>query len=338
MRNLIFTLALSLAFYSASAQARSGYRLDITTSPTDFADTISIEWERGQVYVPVSIHGKTYRFLLDTGAGMTAVYKGTPLADGPSPGTIVSHDAMGNSDTVRIVMMPAMQLGNTTIMGCRATVLEDNRPKPRIPQSKGFALAQAPEKTTDGILGFDLVNSGLAMKIDVQEQRLIITDRKRHFQKEASRSNAVVMRYWLNFHVPYIEVCPFGRYIERTLVDTGSPHFFAMNKRNYDNAMATERSLEGLRVEDRDWGSFARGHHGSEAEGEMLSLSLDYLALGKYAFTNVRAMTTQGGSHLGAQLLASGAVVFMPRSHRMLFLPYGGSDKPYSNKIEVITE
>ena len=40
------------------AQLGSGYSLDFSLSKTDFADTIAIEYQNAQVYVPVTINGQ----------------------------------------------------------------------------------------------------------------------------------------------------------------------------------------------------------------------------------------------------------------------------------------
>ena len=159
MAFLVFSLLLS-HFSFLLPPAFGGYLVDFKTSARNFSDTIAIEWRGHQVYVPVDINGQRYRFLLDTGAGQSVVYEGTELADGPSAGTIVSHDATGGTSTVNMVMLPPLTLGNTTLTGCRATVQPG--PAPR---------------GVDGLLGFDLVNGGLSLTIDVPRQLLIITDR-----------------------------------------------------------------------------------------------------------------------------------------------------------------
>lgn len=294
-------LIFHLSFSSVAAQTLGRYRAEFSLTAIDFIDTLSIEWEREQVFVPITIGGRSYRFLLDTGAGMSVVYSGTPLADSPHAGDIISHDATGRSDTVRMVALPALQLGSVALYGCRATV-----------QQRGAA-----RQPFDGILGFDLVNGGLSMKIDVARRQLVVTDRRRFFDRE---EGAVRMRYRLNYHVPYIDVMPFGHHREQMLFDTGSRQFLSINKRHFDEAMENGDTA-CCTVEGRSVGRHAIGHYGTEPEGEVTFLQLDRLRLGHCCFSDVHAITTQGGSHLGAPLLAYGAVAFSPASRRMLFYP-----------------
>ena len=108
---------------SCSSQAQlARYRYDFTLNRSNFVDSIAIEWERGQVLLPVEIGGKTYRFLFDTGAAQAVVYADSPI-DGCRPaGLIRSQDATGAMDTVQLVSLPPMTLGQLTLTGCQATI------------------------------------------------------------------------------------------------------------------------------------------------------------------------------------------------------------------------
>ena len=302
MRRFLLMIILLAPTLEGLAQL-TRYQAVFEVSDHDFADTITIAWERGQVFVPVEIDGCSYRFLLDTGAGMSSVFKGSRLAALCNEvGSIVSYDGAGRSDTVEVVQLPPLLMGSVSLKGCRATVQQ--------PSSAGAAI--------DGILGFDLVNGGLSVKIDVPSRQLIITDRWRLFSREAG---TISLKYHLNYHVPYINVVPFGRHKERVLFDTGSRQFFSMNKAHFDRAARKQYKAQDIQVEGRSWGCHAMGHHGVEAEGEVAFIQLDSLRLGRYAFCDVHCMTTQGGSHIGAPLLAFGAVMFVPQQHRMYFQP-----------------
>lgn len=302
LRHIFLTAALLLTL-SATAQL-GRYNADIRALPQDFCDTISVEWERDQVYVPVSSGGRTYRFLFDTGAGHAVVFSGTPLAAAPRVSSLLSHDATGNIDTVDVVELPPLHLGGITLHNCHATL------QPRGIGTRGI----------DGILGFDLVNSGLCLKLDMQARQLIISDRECCFDHE---EDATHLRYRLSYHVPYIDIIPFGRRRERVLFDTGSRSFFSMNIDHFNAAEEQHHRFDRpYQVQGRTVGRHAIGHGGTEPMGEVVFLRFDSLALGDCSFSAVHAITTQGGSHLGARLLRHGAVAFCPRHHRMFFLPY----------------
>lgn len=280
------------------------YSLDFSLSEKNFVDTIAIEYENNQVYVPVNVGGRQMRFLLDTGAGQAVVYTDTPEFSGlVLAGEIISHDAVGQSDTVRLVKLPPMQLGRLVLKGCQATLQRRHVRRHRC----------------DGILGFDLVNKGLQMKIDALNRLLILTDRKNFFRNEPGCR----MRYKLSYHVPRVAVSPFGSFQEEVLFDTGSRGLYAINKQSFDQGVSKVGLLAESQVEGRSQGRHAIGFSGPEPLGEVVFLNLQQLRLGDFTFREVHTLTTQGGSHLGARVLDYGAVVFMPRRKQLLFQPYG---------------
>ena len=73
------------------------YSLDFSLSEKNFVDTIAIEYENNQVYVPVNVGGRQMRFLLDTGAAQAIVYADTDLAQSPSRGSVRSISAFSAS-------------------------------------------------------------------------------------------------------------------------------------------------------------------------------------------------------------------------------------------------
>ena len=278
------------------------YSLDFTLSQSDFVDSIAIEWSHGQVFLPVEINGKRYRFLFDTGAGQSLIFNDTPLTGCTPAGQIISVDAIGRRDTVQMTIMPPFTLGNTTFTGCKATV-----------QRRAVRRSNI-----DGIIGFDIIAKGLQAKIDVNAGYLILSDRKHFFDAEGGYET----RYKLNYHVPYIVINPFARYKEPTLFDTGSRQFYVINAQRLDDALGGHSRLPGLRVDSRTIGRYAIGHSGAEPEGVVSFLTLVAMKWGDFIFSDVSVMTSQGGSHLGAAVLKYGAVVFNPLRRKVFFQPY----------------
>lgn len=301
MRKLFVATFLLLSLACKAQLTR--YKLDFTLSKKEFVDTIDIAYERNQILVPVVINGQTYRFLLDTGASQTTIYDDVAIEGTTAAGYTTSHDALSARNTVSRVSMPPMTLGSVTFTGCKAIVQN------RIVRSRN---------SIDGIIGFDIVCKGLNAKIDLRNRQLILSDIFDFFEKEP----AVTMKYKLDLHVPYVEVCPFGKYRERVLIDTGSRQFYSMNKSSFDQGVACAKEDVGSQIESRTMGRYAIGHGGVEQRGEVVFLRLSNFLFGKFAFQNLRALTTQGGSHLGVQLLEYGALTFNPKRLRLRFQPY----------------
>ena len=281
-------------------QAR--YSSKLKWSASHFTDTIDIEWERNQVYVPVEISGKRYRFLFDTGAAQAVVYADTPIEGCTPAGWIRSHDAIGASDTVSMVILPALTLGNITMNGCQATVQQ--RPV------RG--------RNIDGIIGFNIINSGLTAKIDVRKRHLILTDNKKFYKQE----EGLETRYRLQFHVPYFIISPFGRYQESVLFDTGSRQLYVMNRQSFEACAEKTGAFFDTQIEGRSVGRHAIGHFGVEPLSEVVYLHLNDLRIFGSSFGDFHTLTTLGESHIGAKLLEYGAVIFNPRKKRIRFQPY----------------
>ena len=307
-------ILLSLLCIDADAQ-QALYSKKLVLSERNFADSIGIEWERNQVYVPVQINGRNYRFLLDTGAAQSVVYADTPIDGCQAAGYIRSHDATGAMDTVPMVILPPMTLGRLTISRCQATIQQRPIRMPGV----------------DGILGFNLINSGLLAKIDVHRRLLIITDRKKQFKEE----KGIDMPYKLRYHVPYLDVNPFGRYHEMTLFDTGSRRLYVMNRSSFDRCADITGSLIDTQVEGRSMGRHAIGHFGVEPLNEVVFLCLSNLHVGRYTLHNLHTLTSQGESHLGAQLLTYGAMIINPKKKRITLLPYNGQQADSVNNRQL---
>lgn len=303
MRQIAGMLCFLGLMLSCSSQAQlARYRYDFTLDCANFVDTIAIEWERGQVLLPVEIGGRSYRFLFDTGAAQAVVYADSPIEGCRPAGLIRSQDATGAIDTVQLVTLPPVSLGHLTLTGCQATILR--RP--------------VAGRNIDGIIGFDLINRGLSAKIDVNHRLLILTDCKDFFRNEQTFST----RYKLKYHVPYIKVCPAGRFKEFTLFDTGSRSLYGISRQSFDACRAKIGAEADSLIEGRSLGRHAIGHFGSERLSEVFFLHLQRLSAFDHAFCDVHTVTTQGESHLGAGLLNYGAVIFLPHKKRICFQPY----------------
>ena len=282
------------------------YSVNFELSERNFVDTIPIRFVNNQLYVEVAMEDGSTRLLnFDTGSSQGMVYYGGPLDTGEELGNIVSRDANGRKDTVKVVRLPEFRLGKLWVSNYVATVIV--RPHGR--------------RRFDGILGFDLVNKGLLCKIDVKKGHMILTDRKKFFDGEEGFD----VKYKLRWFVPHVWVSPFMRHVDEALFDTGSPPLYSMNKQSFNRHAYKSKNVES-QVESRSRGHLAIGNYGAETVDEVVFLNLDRLKWGDFSFQHVSSLTTQGGSRVGAALLNYGSLIINPLRKRMTFQPYNGSD------------
>ncbi len=289
------------------AQPMHHYSLGFTVNygnAQHFTDTIPITFDEHRILLPVKIGGKEYHFLFDTGATQGAIFTGSRLPYIKEVGNVISFDINNRPDTVRVVQLPTFQLGGLTIDGYLATVIKS-----------GLI-----SRSYDGIIGFDLINKGLACKIDVENKRMILTDRKKFFAGEEGYE----VKYKLQSFVPYVWVSPFMRHMDCALFDTGFRNLYTMNRESFQKHVYKSRQV-AAQVEDRAIGQSTIGMHSVETADTVYFLALDRLKWDEFVFRNYHTITQEGSSHIGAELLDYGSVIINPFKKRMVFQPYNKS-------------
>ena len=299
---------------------------------TYFCDTIPIEIEDDQVYVRVLVGDQSYRFNIDTGSSQGMVFPNSSIIRHPSSktlGNIVSRDANYHLDTVRVVQLPPFRLpllNNTQHPTPNTQELEISHYVASLMPRPSF------NDKYDAIIGFDLFNRGLCAKIDAQRGIMVLTNNRRAFRDEESEGYTV--KYKLKWFVPYLFVSPFVRHTDEALFDLGSPQLYTMNKESYNQHLQDDLSRLNKNLgadiqrqtEGRAYGQLAIGGHGAEKKDEVAFLRLDRLKFGNFAFNDLRAITTQGASRIGAEILNYGSVIINPFQRQLTFLPYNNDD------------
>lgn len=281
------------------------YRTEFEINKTNFCDTIPIVFENGQIYIDVEMNGQKRRLNLDTGAAQGALY-GNAASGARELGNVVSKDAAGNEDTVKVLALPRICFSSgLKLNGYVATLYNTGNIK----------------RKYDGVLGFDFFNSGINAKIDTRAGVLIVSDRKNVFAHESGHK----LRYRLKWFAPYLKISPFVRHIDEVLFDTGFRHLYTMNDDSFrSHSYKSKQVME--QVTDSARGSFAIGNLGAESLSKIYFLKLNRLQWGDYRFLDVSALTTKGSSKIGAAILNYGSIIIEPKRKTITFQPYGSPD------------
>ncbi len=280
------------------------YDTDFLLSRRHFVMTLPIQVERNQIYLPVTIGGRQYRFKLDTGASQGVIYDDVDMPGLRELGYIKSEDATGASRQVTTVELPPVTLDSLTISHFKVQRLHRSVVRPG----------------EDGIIGFALFHHGLAACIDTRAGVMTLTDRRKYFKSAEGH----VLRYRLKWHVPYVEVSPFAGATDEVLFDTGSPMLYAPNSERLEQMLAALPDAED-QIESVTYGRRVQGHFGPEQSSRITLLRLDRLEWGTFLFHDVHCATVQGDSHVGAPLLLYGALVINPFRRQLVFQPYDGA-------------
>lgn len=304
MKRIFFYIAGFCCMFNAHAQMHQ-YNTNFTLSEKNFVDTVAIEYENDQIYVPVIIQGKKYRFNLDTGSSQGLLYTDTQIPNLQELGNVISHDANGVTDTIKVVQLPSLMLGHQNINGYVASIVK--KPIGKV--------------NYDGIIGFDIFNKGIGAKIDPKNKIMILSDRKHYFDHEAGQT----LKYNLKWFVPYIMVSPFMRHTDEVLFDTGAKQLYQMNRESFMEHRYKSKQVNA-QVEGEATGNFTVATNSTEKQDKVYFLNLNRLKWNEFAFKNVRTITTQGASRIGSQLFNYGSIVINPKKKRITFQPYNNSD------------
>lgn len=306
MRHILFLSIFAFLSAVASSAKEKVYHLGFEMSKTGFCDTIPIIVDEGQIYIDIELGGEKRRFNLDTGAAQGALFGNAAMKGARHLGYVASNDAAGNKDTVEVVALPTLTFSSgLKTEGYVATVYDKGSVK----------------RKYDGVLGFDLFNSGISAKIDTRAGVMILSDRTDIFAKEKGHR----LKYRLKWFAPYVKVSPFIRHVDEALFDTGYRHLYTMNDESFRKHSYKSRQVME-QVTDSAKGSFAIGNIGAEESAMVYFMQLDRLAWGEYRFTDVSAMTTRGSSKIGAALLNYGSIIIEPKRKSLTFQPYCDTD------------
>ena len=293
------TLFIIMGALLAHAQNYT-YGTRFTLSARNFVDSIPIEFDDNQIYVRATTRDHTYRFCLDTGSSQGIVYANSHFPWVRKLGKITSHDANGTAHRIDVVEYPDFRIGHLTIHGYTGSLLESHI------DHTGY----------DAVLGFDLVNKGLAVKIDVENGVMIVTDNTRFFDGECG----FAVKYRLPRWVPIINVTPYYGCTDEARFDTGSRRLYVMSGESR-RKFATRYPDFSTQIEGTGHGSRAIGSFGAEKTSEVAFLWLDELQWGGFSFCDYHTMTTQGVSRIGAEIFKYGSVVMNPRRKELIFQP-----------------
>ena len=325
-------LLLSLSWCSLHAQQLQRYNPHFHLSAKNFCDTIPIIIEDDLILLPVTIGDQQFRFLLDTGSSQGMVYANTDVYPLVTLGNIISRDANNHQDTVQVVQLPPFTLITLPSSARPAATLSSERTLNSTPITiSGYVASLMPRDAVsskyDAVIGFDLFNRGLCAKIDRQQSVLILSDNKKAFRNEEKLGHT--LRYKLKWFVPYLYVSPFVRHTDEALFDTGSTALYTMSRQSFDEHVAAD--LANLskqlgadierQVEGRAEGHLSIGGFGIEEKDEVVFLHLDRLKWADFSFTDLHAITTQGASKIGSQILSYGSILINPFRKRITFLP-----------------
>lgn len=161
-------------------------------------------FKEGRIFIPVTIAGRRFFFLLDSGASAITIDRnvarelGLTLVNG-------SHEIAGNRFETHDTIIPAMDVGGLQMHDVAALAVS-------------LRMGSKPSDPV-GLLGFDFL-AGLVVRIDYEHKHVLAMEARSYVPPAGKDVAALDVR--LGSQVPMISAKLGGAVAERLIVDTGS--------------------------------------------------------------------------------------------------------------------
>jgi hypothetical protein len=274
--------------------------------PSNYFEEIEFDITKGKLLVPVTIAGREYSFILDTGAP-NMISKDLYFTLNPKvSGSIGVMDASGNRELLKVVSLQGLKMGDVEFLNTPSLVFDFSND----PVFKCYGI--------DGIIGSNMLRKSV-IQLDTKRKVLRLSNKI----DGLALSNAISTPMELvgSQNSPYIWINLKGteNARERVLVDTGMDKLYAPAKTNY-NILKDKKVFE---VVGSSVGTGSVGLFGKGAREEHFRMILPTLQLGNFTLSDVPSITTNDtDSKIGAELLVYGSMTLDYRRQRFYFQPY----------------
>ena len=313
--NRFFTL-LILALISSSIFAQGINLNQGSIKQKKYLQKIPYQNINGMLVVPVSIHGKTYNFVLDTGAPLAISDKLFKELNLQIITQTEVEDADGARKEMKMISLPELHLQGITFLNTPGFVHHEK-------SDDYFNLFECFE--IDGIIGSNMLRNSV-VQFDEPNKQISITD---NFKKLATKGMVYKAQ---RMFLPDMQASPCfeiglqmgeQRIIETVLFDTGDRGFYSMSTRCYNYIYEHEHAVINSIAESE--GSFAWGAHGVFEKQKYLLLQVPELVLfiNRTTFNDVVVTTTNApNSRIGSKLLQYGKVTLDYKKKLFFYEPF----------------
>lgn len=301
IRILILTLLWALPGVAARAQS---FTLNAGgTGQENYFTVIPYENIKGKIIIPVSLQGKKYRFILDTGAPNSI---SSALAEVLQPALlnkISVTDQSGRTDSMKVVSLPDVMLGDVTFTHIPSLVSESP-----IFSCTGY----------DGLIGSNLLRSSIVRFSSVDKTITITDDRSKLGLKKKYASELKLTASQSN---PYFKVILSGKkkVSEYLLFDSGADNIYDLCMEHYKLFKPYGILTDIIETH----GSGTMGFHGMADNAPVCRMKVPAFEINGARLTNITAETTNDdNSRVGAKLLDHGIVTVDYRHRKFYFEPF----------------
>lgn len=285
--------------------AQTNHLPNRSSSAQGFLDTIPFEFVKNKIIIPVLLHGKHRRFILDTGAPLLITKELQQECKFGVLSKEVIADISQRLDSNSTLHIPLLQIGNIDFKDATAIIADLN--------ASLLACFQI-----DGIIGSNLLKNSI-LHIDYQQKIIILTDQIEQLKLSPQYASNLFLE--ARQHTPIIEIKPFPQAKEQVFIDTGDDGFYSMSIRSFQFFM--EKTNLQKYVTSSATGASTAGLHGLERDTTKHVMRLDSLKINEIYFSNLSANTHPNpNSRIGAAILKYGTLTIDYLNKKFYFVPF----------------
>ncbi len=302
IENMKFILSILSLFLFVNIHSQNT-NLNKGKSSKQYFESIPIEIVKNKIILPVDIQGKTYRFILDTGAPNVISNELKEILNTSKTKTISITDANGKQNQLELILLDKLKIGTVEFTKTPTLIYDLNAD----PVFKCFKV--------DGFIGSNLLRHSI-LQINMKSKKILITDDSKNL--ELNKSEALEIQFIDNQSSPYIWINLEGKQKarERILVDTGMSEFYNIALENFKLL----NTKEIFKIKGKSTGASGVGLFGTQPINEQYKVLTPILKLNHVIFENVPAQTSNdNNSKIGTKLLQKGITTIDYKNKKFYF-------------------
>lgn len=289
---IIHFILLFFTFHSVFAQNPEFDKGNIVQQ--NYYEEIPIKLVYDKIVVPVTINGKTYQFLLDTGAPNLISKELYDELNLEKRASATLSDANNVKQLIEVIEIPSIQIGNLIFENQVATVYDLKNHNPL----SCFRI--------DGFIGSNLLKKSI-IKISKNDKKIILSDQIKKIKPKKKPTKIKLIGIQ---KAPYIQFSFLSNNkvvaIDWVLIDTGMDGFYEMSNLNY-KIFEHQKSIQ---VIGKSTGSNGVGLFGAGIPSEQTLLQVETASLNNTIINNLIINTTDdNNSRIGADFLNYGDLI-----------------------------
>jgi len=309
-----FVLALICSFF---VLASFGQNLDFNNGNfvnPDYFIELPFQKINNKIIVDVELGGKKRKFILDTGAPMVISNKLFNELNYTVLSKQKISDINQNTDSLLLVKVDSLKIGNNFITELPAIVLANN------------LIMDCLE--VDGFIGSKALRNSV-IQFDIKNQIMIITNNISKLKLDLPIGNDIMLDQQSS---PYLKFNIGAKISEFVLFDTGSDEFYSMANEKIEKF----RKAKDFKIIYKSSGSNTLGMAGFANSKETSLMFMPFIKLNGVKIDNIISESNNDiNSRIGVKMLDYGKLTLDYKNKKCFFEPYSNNQEFENNQLQI---